>query len=333
MQIFKGKNVWDKQNLILCKDEWNHFLSDKVKAFVLNNIKNIRKPATEISIDDLILKDVEDLRYFKTCLLEQLENGHGFIFIKGLNVVCRSKDDYEKALWIIGLLIGKALPQSKEGDYDFIHEVKDRKYKKDDTRYRGTTGTDSICFHNDACDVAALLCINDAKKGGENKIVSSGMINNFMYYNHKDLLEELYKEYPFAQNVVMNTTPKPFHYRPIIASVDNKLVCTTIRALIDKSQVYEDAKMTVKQVEALDLFEELAHKFSYEFKMERGDLVLFNNFITLHSRNGFVDNPPPDSRLLLRLWLYVENSRNIHPSYKEAFGSIKGGDNRGGHRL
>ena len=335
MKKFDNKSVWNANVLEKNKNHWNYYLSNSEKVFFVKNVENIKDRETvSISKVDLVLNSAAN--QFKEDILSKLEDGFGFVFINGLADLFSKNSEYEKALWILGLILGKALAQSRNLEKDYIHKIEDDWYQLDDSEASGPNSNKELCFHSDGCDVTALMCIRSAKDDGTNKIVSSVMLNNFMYENHQDLLEELYKPYPFAKYEEISTTSKNIHYRPIIANVDEKIVCTALRDLIDETQKFSEAnKLTRKQIKALDVFEELGNdsRFNLEFKLKPGEIVLFNNYSILHKRGDFIDyDDPKKKRLLLRLWLAVENSRKLHESYREVYGAIEPGSNRGGSR-
>ena len=91
--------------------------------------------------------------------------------------------------------------------------------------------------------------------------------------------------------------------------------------------------MTDLQREALDFVETTAGNPSlhFQFRQERGDILLMNNFSTLHRRSAFEDHEEPELRRhLFRIWLSVPNSRPLHPLFKDNYGSTGAGDLRGG---
>ncbi|KAJ4313578.1 hypothetical protein N0V84_009335 [Fusarium piperis] len=61
-------------------------------------------------------------------------------------------------------------------------------------------------------------------------------------------------------------------------------------------------KPTAKQVEALDLVQQLAEKYQLSLEMEPGDVAFINNLGILHAREEFSDTPE-NTRYLVRMWL------------------------------
>src|SRR5262249_5007428 len=90
--------------------------------------------------------------------------------------------------------------------------------------------------------------------------------------------------------------------------------------------------LTLEQVEALDLFDQLANDSALHLQMElqTGDVQLVHNHALLHDRTAFEDWPEPErKRHLLRLWLAPENARPLPPVFAERYGSVIPGQ-RGG---
>ena len=67
------------------------------------------------------------------------------------------------------------------------------------------------------------------------------------------------------------------------------------------------------------------------FTQSPGDVLLLNNWVTLHRRTAFVDDPDPmQQRHILRAWLSMPNSRPIHPLFLDNYGATEAGAIRGG---
>src|SRR6185436_8030152 len=92
------------------------------------------------------------------------------------------------------------------------------------------------------------------------------------------------------------------------------------------------APLTSLQVEALNLFDELANdpKLNLTMELQPGDIQLVHNHTILHDRTAFEDYDEPErKRHLLRLWLAPRGARRLPEVYAERFGSITPGE-RGG---
>ncbi len=65
--------------------------------------------------------------------------------------------------------------------------------------------------------------------------------------------------------------------------------------------------MTELQAEALDAVYFLAKQYALTIRLQRGDMLVFNNFAMLHARNAFQDDDAAgQKRHMLRLWLRNE---------------------------
>ena len=92
-------------------------------------------------------------------------------------------------------------------------------------------------------------------------------------------------------------------------------------------------RLTDTQVEAMDLFDELAAspELRMDMELQRGDVQFVHNHQIVHSRTAYTDHPDLDKRRhLLRLWLAPPNGRPLPPGFAERYGSVEQGTRRGG---
>lgn len=255
--------------------------------------------------------------------LPQLEDGIGTLLIKGIDINKYSLSELEKLFYGLGTHFGTAVSQSQQGET--LHHVYDHQVDG----ARGANSNVELCFHNDVCDVASLFAIRKAKEGGMSQLVSSVSIHNQLLKNHPHLLPPLYQPYYFFQKI---TAGQPCHAKPIFSIINDKFICNTIRAYIDWAQEKPDIpKMTALQIEAIDKLEEIANSLCYQFYLQPGDMLFFNSYTTLHARKTFHDAANNDQkRLLLRLWLSTDNSRELPESYRPFYDETKAGAIRGG---
>ena len=93
--------------------------------------------------------------------------------------------------------------------------------------------------------------------------------------------------------------------------------------------------MTEKQRNALDKIEEIASlpNMNYRYRQEPGDILLLNNWVTLHKRSEFIDHEEEQKkRHILRAWVSPDNNRAIDPLFKDNYGDYRAGFVRGGMR-
>ena len=92
----------------------------------------------------------------------------------------------------------------------------------------------------------------------------------------------------------------------------------------------EVPRHTPQQLDALELYGQLANELALDMQFEPGDIQLLNNHVIYHGRTSYIDYPEEDKkRLLLRLWLSTA-ARPLPQGYEEVFGNIDLGQVRGG---
>ena len=95
--------------------------------------------------------------------------------------------------------------------------------------------------------------------------------------------------------------------------------------LIDRAHADPElSDLSPIQIEALDYLEEVANEPDQSIRLtqEPGDILILNNWTTLHRRTAFEDHGNPEERRrLFRIWLSMPNSRPIDPRFEANFGA------------
>lgn len=115
-----------------------------------------------------------------------LLHGRGVLHVTGLTV---GPDDVRRAAAIfcgIGLHLGH--PRSQNGKGHVLGHVCDLGLSTTDPNVRIYQTTERQNYHTDSCDVAGLMCLKPAKRGGESGVVSSMAIFNATRDESPDLL-------------------------------------------------------------------------------------------------------------------------------------------------
>lgn len=263
---------------------------------------------------------------------ESLENGPGVALIRGLDTEGLSEEELRNLFLRITRRLGTPVSQSADGD--LVFSVRDAGFKHDDVRSRGPNTSKKLSFHTDRCDVIAFLCLQQARSGGENRVVSSASIYNEVLRRRPDLLDVLMQPFLYKRHNVDTGNARPFCEQPVFSFRDGHFACAFLRVLIDRAYADDGARdMTLEQKEALDLVESIAGEpeMQIRFTQEPGDILLLNNWVTLHRRTAFEDWPQPERRRhILRVWLSVPNSRPLDPLFKANYGAVEAGAIRGG---
>ena len=319
-QLIKAPSLWTGDELAVREDLYVNFEKSHI-----SEIKNLA------SVDST--KDT-DIHGIFNRIRDFLEEGSGVVIIKKLPISDLSLEEAKRLFLNIVSMIGTPVSQSAKGE--LIFSVKDSGYADDDPRSRGPNTRKKLSFHSDRCDVIGFLCLQQAIKGGENQIASSVAIHNHMVENYPDLIETLYEPFYYKRHNVDTANDKPYCKQPIFSITEGKFACNLLRVLIDRAySMPELPDMTEKQRNALDKIEEIASlpNMNYRYRQEPGDILLLNNWVTLHKRSEFIDHEEEQKkRHILRAWVSPDNNRAIDPLFKDNYGDYRAGFVRGGMR-
>lgn len=264
-----------------------------------------------------------------------LENGPGLALLRGFPIEQHDKGSAREAFreWCSNL--GTLLSQNERGDTLF--DVSDAGFGKDDPRTRGPNTNKKLSFHTDRCDVIGFLCWKQAKSGGENEIVSSMQLYNEIAVRRPDLLEVLMQSFPYKRHTVDLGNEQPYCEQPIFSFQDGHFACSFLRVLINRAHADPELPdLTPEQIEAMDFLEAVAEEpgMAFHLHQQPGDILLLNNWVTLHRRSAFVDHEDPaEKRCLFRAWLSMPNSRPLDPRFAANFGATGAGEVRGGFKV
>jgi hypothetical protein len=329
-KIFDNR-AWLGSELQKKPDLWESHLSLKF----ISDIEQAANYFLSLDIDlSEINRDSFPLKVFDGYLSElalKLLDGIGFEVIKGLPVKRYSPEMIATIFFGIGAHLGDARSQNADGQ--LLGHVRDIGANSNDQNTRIYQTSQRQTFHTDSADVVGLICINDAKKGGDSLLVSAVTIFNHMVELRPDLVEYLFDPIATDRRGEVPPGELPYLTIPPLSLEDNLLTVFYQRQYIDSAQRFDDAmKLSKRHVEALDLFDTLANDpaLHLSMRLRPGDMQFVYNHAFLHDRTGFVDWAEPNKkRHLLRLWLSMPNDRKLPESFKQRYGSIEVG-NRGG---
>ena len=267
----------------------------------------------------------------------ELETGSGAVLLKGLPMekFGEGAEGFDKARELFSAMVSAlGTPVSQSAAGDLMLSVRNEAFGKDDSRTRGPNTNRKLSFHTDRCDVIAFLCLRQARKGGENELVSSPALYEVIREERPDLLSILMQPFPYKRHVVDKGNSLPYCEQPIFSFCDDHFAGSFLRVLIDRADADPDCpSLTEEQREALDFLEDTAERedLRVRFRQEPGDVLFLNNWVTFHRRTAFEDWPELERRRhLLRVWLSMPNSRPLEAGFKANFGSVEAGSIRGG---
>lgn len=235
----------------------------------------------------------------------EVMDGRGLILLRGFPVGRWSVEETEAAFWALGLHLGYAVSQSPLGDR--LGRVED--ISRPDVEERGYKSRKELSPHTDSDDIVGLLCIRQAKSGGYSHLVSGLALWNEFVARRPDLIAPL---------------ERGFHYHWFGEEPPGEPEITSYRVPVFGWAAKEPAyAYSPAEREALDLFQSLCTDpaIRLQFRYEPGELVLFNNYTTLHARTGYEDHEErAKKRLLLRLWLKGDPPRPVHENLRRYYG-------------
>lgn len=264
-------------------------------------------------------------------ILDEVLNGRGFVLIRGLPVERWTRRGAAVAFLVIGVQLGSLRMQNAEGH--LLGHVRDMGRSSDDPNVRIYQTRERQTHHTDSCDVVGLLCLRAAKSGGLSSLVSSTTIFNEMRRRRPDLLSVLMEPIETDRRGEVPEGNKNYFTIPVFNYHDGSVSAIYQRQYIESARRFPGVKpLSALQIEALNLFDELANdsKLNLMMELQPGDIQFVHNHTILHDRTAFEDYDDPErKRHLLRLWLAPPGARSLPEVYAERFGSITPGD-RGG---
>ena len=326
----EDRSAWYGTDLEHC-DDWIERLSESEIAEVEHSFRQLH--AQQIDFTSITARDVPlpTLAPRLQQILDEVLNGRGFVLIKGLPVERWTRREAAIAFLAIGVHLGNLRMQNAEGH--LLGHVRDLGRSSDDPNTRIYQTRERQTHHTDSCDVVGLLCLHAAKSGGLSNLVSSATIFNEIRRRRPDLLRVLLDPIETDRRGEVPEGCKPYFTIPVFNYHDGLVSAIYQRQYIESARRFPGvAPLSLLQIEALDLLDELANdpKLNLMMELQPGDIQLVHNHTILHDRTAFDDYPEPErKRHLLRLWLAPPGARSLPEVYAERFGSITPGD-RGG---
>jgi hypothetical protein len=286
-------------------DDWTRTLEpaqvDDVEQ-ALAQAKATGKPLTSIEREDFPLPSLQaEIAQW----MESLQNGRGFINVKGLPVAGHCDADVALMHWGVGLYLGSAVSQNPAGD--LLGHVRDTGADPADPSVRLYKTRTDLGFHSDGSDLVGLLCIRQGRSGGENRLVATATIYNEILRRRPELIDLLYEPFYWDRHEEQAEGELPYFALPICRYDGGRLSFFHIPWYIRDAQRHTDVpRLSAQQVELLDLIDDIAAdpEFHVAMRLEPGEVNYLKNNAVLHSRTEYVDfEQPGRKRHLVRLWL------------------------------
>lgn len=259
-------------------------------------------------------------------IADRVENGVGFVMVRGLPRERYSDEECELIYWGIGMHLGQPVSQNTRGH--LLGHVTDEGRKLTDANARPYQTNAGMDFHADQLpvDILGLFCLRTAKKGGQSFLVSALTIHNVLLKERPDVLETLYQPFNIDWRGENPDGERPWYTCPMFSCHDGK-VSTRVTSRIFFESVTrwgEELAMTDKQREALDVLQEVAERPELRLAMDfkEGDMQFINNHTMLHARSEYEDYDDPKlKRHLLRMWIAAPEGkrRQLAPELAERY--------------
>jgi hypothetical protein len=239
--------------------------------------------------------------------LRELDQGRGFMLLRGLPVQRWGLELSQIAYLGLGLQMGGLGSQNAAGD--LLGHVRDTGEDPDDPSVRLYRTRRAQGFHTDGADVIALLCLQRAKSGGESCIVSSVSVFNRILEARPDLVPLLFQPFYFDRNEEQAEGEDPAFPLPLAYYDGTNLRMFYVGWYIRDAQRHPTVpRLTGEQVELLDLIDATADELSLAMDFKPGDVQLLKNSTILHGRAAFEDwDDAARKRHLLRLWINADS--------------------------
>jgi hypothetical protein len=189
---------------------------------------------------------------------QKLLHGIGVEVIRGLPIQSYSLEFAAAIFCGLGAHLGSARSQNAAGH--ILGHVRDIGADPNDPNARIYQTNARQSFHTDSADVVALMCLQDAKEGGDSLLVSAETIYNEMRATRPDLLSLLFDPITTDRRGELPEGMKPYMTIPPLSWHDGRLTVFYQRQYIDSAQRFPEAmRLTPEHIEALDYFDDLAN--------------------------------------------------------------------------
>ena len=188
-----------------------------------------------------------------------------------------------------GQALGRLLPQNAK--QETLVEIADFS-DQDEFDDRGYRSPGELNPHTDPPPLIVLLCLQPARQGGTNRLVSADTIRDSIRTENPDLLALLETGFPFF--MPDETTPGAGRSRgviPVLLDGPGGLSCIYYRPFIERAAEVTGAPLSGKSIAALDLFDRFASDPDLQVRhmLEAGEALILNNYRVLHARDEYED--------------------------------------------
>jgi len=311
-QIVDAPFVWRADD-VANSTEWTFSLTDLQRSEIIEAARRSATGGHTIATLGRETFSVPSLDGDVHSWSQVLNDGCGFLLLKGFPVEELTATEVELAYVGLGLQLGTPVGQDRQAN--ILTHIRDERVPRIDPTVRLYRTDARQDFHTDGSDIVGLLCLNRASHGGESRIVSSMAIYNEILSTRPDLLDVLYEPMHWDRNGEESPGEDPYFALPPLNDVGGLPRFFYIGWYVTDAQRYPRVpRLTDPQLEAMALIERLANDpaIHVEMNFDPGDVQLLSNAKILHAREAYEDPEDPDKRRhLLRLWLTAHDFASV----------------------
>ncbi|MDB5921790.1 MAG: Taurine catabolism dioxygenase TauD, TfdA family [Betaproteobacteria bacterium] len=316
----RGRCVWTGEDMA-ATESWIYVLPKAAVDEIDVALRGVKQRG--LSLFDVCRDDfpIPTLAAAVPTIQNELEQGRGFILLRGIPSVRYSVADCEMVFWGIGTHLGDAVSQNARGE--LLSHVIDQGLAFGAEKVRGYQTRSKLFFHNDNGDTVGLFCLQAAKSGGTSKLVSSAAIYNDILESHPEYIDELCRGYYYhMRGEQRRGLPEVTEHRvPVFSYHAGKLSSRYTRNSILLGEEHLGHPLSVRERAPLDLIDRLAEELCLDMELQPGDIQLCSNHAVLHARTDFVDyEEAARKRDLLRLWVNLPNGRPLTYEFATRYG-------------
>ncbi|MEX0305064.1 MAG: TauD/TfdA family dioxygenase, partial [Leisingera sp.] len=235
----EGPSAWTGQQMQAQPERWLVQLSPKDIADLEQAARHYLSLGRDVG--EITKADFPLTRFAAhlEALKDKLLNGNGFEVLRGLPVAGYSQEMAAAIFCGVGAHLGSARSQNAAGH--ILGHVRDIGANANDPNTRIYQTHDRQTFHTDSADVVGLLCLQEAREGGDSLLVSAEAIYNRMRADRPDLLERLFDPLATDRRGEVPEGMQPFMTIPPLSWHQGKLTVFYQRQYIDSAQRFPEA--------------------------------------------------------------------------------------------
>jgi hypothetical protein len=196
-----------------------------------------------------------------------------------------SIDEVSRMFWALGAHLGRGVSQSALGDV--LGYVRDETPPGGEEAARGYTSRRELSLHCDLAQIVGLMCLRQAKSGGESQYAAGHAIHHEIAATRPDLLPILYRGFPYhrrGEDAADAPCITPYDI-PVFSVTDGQMSVFMVREIMNAAFRELKRPFSREEIEAIDLFRETARRLQFETRLEAGEATFLNNYTVMHARS------------------------------------------------